>query len=188
VRLLYVGTYAAFAALGAALLSRPAVEWLRGLGLFAPALPAGEHLGWASAPLLLLLAGATIAMAMSIALERTPGTAVHAAFLGLVACAVALRAASGPPGPSDPEPALRSALGVLELSRTGDPNRLAGALMFTCNGRGSHLFGTPDHDIETVRRSIGQLPVAGMFCAGEIGQVGGRNFLHGFTASVAVFG
>jgi small ligand-binding sensory domain FIST len=82
---------------------------------------------------------------------------------------------------------LRSALGVLELSRTGDPNPLAGALMFTCNGRGSHLFGTPDHDIETVRRSIGQLPVAGMFCAGEIGQVGGRNFLHGFTASLALF-
>jgi small ligand-binding sensory domain FIST len=82
---------------------------------------------------------------------------------------------------------LRSALGVLELSRTGDPNRLAGALMFTCNGRGSHLFGRPDHDIETVRRSIGQLPVAGMFCAGEIGQVGGKNFLHGFTASLALF-
>jgi len=82
---------------------------------------------------------------------------------------------------------LRSALGVLELSRAGDPNPLAGALMFTCNGRGSHLFGTPDHDIETVRRSIGQLPVAGMFCAGEIGQVGGRNFLHGFTASLALF-
>jgi small ligand-binding sensory domain FIST len=82
---------------------------------------------------------------------------------------------------------LRSALGVLELSRTGDPNPLAGALMFTCNGRGSHLFGTPDHDIETVRRSIGPLPVAGMFCAGEIGQVGGRNFLHGFTASLALF-
>ena len=82
---------------------------------------------------------------------------------------------------------LRSALGVLELSRTGDPGFLAGALLFTCNGRGSHLFGTPDHDVQTVRRSIGQLPVAGMFCAGELGPVGGRNFLHGFTASLALF-
>ncbi|HMC03958.1 MAG TPA: FIST N-terminal domain-containing protein, partial [Actinomycetota bacterium] len=82
---------------------------------------------------------------------------------------------------------LRNALGVLELSRTGDPSSLAGALLFTCNGRGSHLFGTPDHDIQTVRRSIGQLPVAGMFCAGELGPVGGRNFLHGFTASLALF-
>jgi len=82
---------------------------------------------------------------------------------------------------------LRSALGVLELSRSGDPKPLAGALMFTCNGRGLNLFGTPDHDVETVRRSIGELPVAGMFCAGEIGPVGGRNFLHGFTASLALF-
>jgi small ligand-binding sensory domain FIST len=82
---------------------------------------------------------------------------------------------------------LRHALGVLELSRTGDPGPLAGALLFTCNGRGSHLFGTPDHDVQTVRRSIGQLPVAGMFCAGELGPVGGRNFLHGFTASLALF-
>lgn len=82
---------------------------------------------------------------------------------------------------------LRNALGVLELSRAGDPGALAGALLFTCNGRGSHLFGTPDHDVETVRRSIGQLPVAGMFCAGELGPVGGRNFLHGFTASLALF-
>ena len=82
---------------------------------------------------------------------------------------------------------LRSALGVLELSRVGDPSPLAGALMFTCNGRGLHLFGTPDHDVETVRSSIGQLPVAGMFCAGEIGPVGGKNFLHGFTASLALF-
>ena len=64
---------------------------------------------------------------------------------------------------------------------------IAGALLFTCNGRGSHLFGTPDHDIQTVRRSIGRLPVAGMFCAGELGPVGGRNFLHGFTASLALF-
>jgi small ligand-binding sensory domain FIST len=82
---------------------------------------------------------------------------------------------------------LRNALGVLELSRAGDPGLLAGALLFTCNGRGSHLFGTPDHDVQTVRRSIGQLPVAGMFCAGELGPVGGRNFLHGFTASLALF-
>jgi small ligand-binding sensory domain FIST len=82
---------------------------------------------------------------------------------------------------------LRNALGVLELSRAGDPGSLAGALLFTCTGRGSHLFGTPDHDVETVRQSIGQLPVAGMFCAGELGPVGGRNFLHGFTASLALF-
>ena len=60
--------------------------------------------------------------------------------------------------------------------------------MFTCNGRGTHLFGEPDHDAALVaRRSLGGAARPGMFCAGEIGPVGGRNFLHGFTASVVLF-
>jgi small ligand-binding sensory domain FIST len=63
-----------------------------------------------------------------------------------------------------------------------------GALLFTCNGRGTHLFGTPDHDAGVVEERLGPVPLAGAFCAGEIGPVGGRNFLHGFTASLAVFG
>ncbi|MGH2768425.1 MAG: FIST C-terminal domain-containing protein, partial [Actinomycetota bacterium] len=63
----------------------------------------------------------------------------------------------------------------------------AGALMFTCNGRGVRLFGTPNHDVNAVQARLGPLPLAGMFCAGEIGPVGGRNFLHGFTASIALF-
>jgi small ligand-binding sensory domain FIST len=62
-----------------------------------------------------------------------------------------------------------------------------GALMFTCNGRGTHLFPTPDHDAAVVGELLGDVPMAGAFCAGEIGPIGGRNFLHGFTASVAVF-
>jgi small ligand-binding sensory domain FIST len=61
------------------------------------------------------------------------------------------------------------------------------ALLFTCNGRGRHLFGTPDHDAGLVEQLLGPIPVAGCFCAGEIGPVGGRNFLHGFTATMAVF-
>jgi small ligand-binding sensory domain FIST len=63
-----------------------------------------------------------------------------------------------------------------------------GALMFTCNGRGMHLFAQPDHDAGVVAELLGDVPMAGAFCAGEIGPIGGRNFLHGFTASVAVFG
>jgi small ligand-binding sensory domain FIST len=63
----------------------------------------------------------------------------------------------------------------------------AGALLFTCNGRGTYLFGVPDHDARAVQASFGRLPLAGLFCAGEIGPVGGRNFLHGFTASLALF-
>jgi small ligand-binding sensory domain FIST len=62
-----------------------------------------------------------------------------------------------------------------------------GALLFTCNGRGMHLFGMPDHDAGVVADQLDGAPVAGMFCQGEIGPVGGRNFLHGFTASVALF-
>jgi small ligand-binding sensory domain FIST len=62
----------------------------------------------------------------------------------------------------------------------------AGALVFTCNGRGSHMFEVPDHDASAVEDSLGA-PTAGFFCAGEIGPVGGRNFLHGFTATMAVF-
>jgi small ligand-binding sensory domain FIST len=63
-----------------------------------------------------------------------------------------------------------------------------GALLFTCNGRGTHLFGTPDHDTGVIEERLGPVPLAGAFCAGEIGPVGGKNFLHGFTASLAVFG
>lgn len=61
------------------------------------------------------------------------------------------------------------------------------ALVFTCNGRGRHLFGVPDHDAGVVAELLGPIPAAGAFCAGEIGPVGGRNFLHGFTASLALF-
>jgi small ligand-binding sensory domain FIST len=61
------------------------------------------------------------------------------------------------------------------------------ALVFTCNGRGRHLFGVPDHDAGVVAELLGPIPAAGAFCAGEIGPIGGRNFLHGFTASLALF-
>ena len=63
----------------------------------------------------------------------------------------------------------------------------AGALMFTCNGRGRGMFGVPDHDAAALAGELGNVPTAGFFAAGEIGPVGGENFLHGFTATVAVF-
>lgn len=73
------------------------------------------------------------------------------------------------------------------LDGAGAARRAAAALLFTCNGRGSRLFGVPDHDAACVQQVIGPLPAAGFFAAGEIGPVGGRNFLHGFTASVGLF-
>lgn len=74
------------------------------------------------------------------------------------------------------------ALGTQALGGSG----AAGALLFTCNGRGSHMFGVAHHDALALHDALGA-PAAGFFCAGEIGPVGGRNFLHGFTATVAVF-
>ncbi len=62
-----------------------------------------------------------------------------------------------------------------------------GALVFTCNGRGTHLFEHPDHDAAIIADLVRQEAVAGMFCAGEIGPVGTQSFLHGFTASAAIF-
>jgi small ligand-binding sensory domain FIST len=68
-----------------------------------------------------------------------------------------------------------------------DGRRPAGALLFTCNGRGSRLFTEPDHDTGLIAAVLGDIPVAGFFCAGELGPVGGQNFVHTFTASIALF-
>ena len=62
----------------------------------------------------------------------------------------------------------------------------AGGLLFSCNGRGTNMFSQPDHDAGMVAQELG-IPAAGMFCNGEIGPVGGKTFLHGFTATMAVF-
>ena len=77
----------------------------------------------------------------------------------------------------------------LELLLTGQAfeAQAAGALLFTCNGRGKRLFGEPDTDIQAVQRALGdEVPVAGFFCGGELGPIGSENFLHGFTASLAI--
>ncbi len=63
----------------------------------------------------------------------------------------------------------------------------AGALLFSCNGRGSNLFDEPNTDSKLVSQALGDIPLAGFFAAGEIGPVGGENFLHGHTASLIVF-
>ena len=65
--------------------------------------------------------------------------------------------------------------------------RAAGALLFTCNGRGTNMFSEPGHDARLVTEALGAQALAGFFCGGEIGPVGGRAFLHGFTATLAVF-
>jgi small ligand-binding sensory domain FIST len=76
---------------------------------------------------------------------------------------------------------------AVERAREQLPGRPAGALLFTCNGRGRRMFGVADHDASTIEELLGGIPLAGFFAAGEIGPIAGRNALHGFTASIALF-
>ena len=61
-----------------------------------------------------------------------------------------------------------------------------GALLFSCMGRGEHLYGRPNHDSEMFHEVMGPLPLAGFFCNGEIGPVHGTTYLHGYTSSFGV--
>ena len=71
-------------------------------------------------------------------------------------------------------------------TKLGD-QRIAGALLFTCNGRGARMFDEPDHDARLISDCLQGLPLAGFFAAGELGPVGEKNFVHAFTASLALF-
>ncbi len=64
---------------------------------------------------------------------------------------------------------------------------VAGAMIFGCNGRGTNMWPQAGHDAGVLREVLGDIPVAGCFCGGEFGPVGGKNFIHGFTASIALF-
>ena len=76
---------------------------------------------------------------------------------------------------------------LLQTDRNAHPAPPAGGLVFTCNGRGTRLFSQPHHDARLVRQESGIIPLAGFFAQGELGPVGGQNFIHGFTASVVLF-
>ncbi len=73
------------------------------------------------------------------------------------------------------------------LARAAGPVPPAGAIIFTCNGRGTRLFDEPSHDARCLQECLGPVPAAGFFAQGEIGPIGRRNCLHGFTASIALF-
>jgi small ligand-binding sensory domain FIST len=62
-----------------------------------------------------------------------------------------------------------------------------GGCLCCCNGRGQGLFGAPNHDAEMVQQRLGPFGLTGFFCNGELGPVGEKNFLHGYTASLALF-
>ena len=76
---------------------------------------------------------------------------------------------------------------LLRLQKAKTEQIPQGALVFSCNGRGLGLFKEHNHDIRLIQQYLGPVPAGGFFCAGEIGPVGGINFLHGFTNSMALF-
>lgn len=77
---------------------------------------------------------------------------------------------------------------LLQKARTDlSGSTIFGACLCCCNGRGAALFGSPSHDAALIQQSLGPMGVSGFFCNGEIGPVGPRNFIHGYTASLAIF-
>lgn len=76
---------------------------------------------------------------------------------------------------------------ALHRHKTLDPRAPAGGLMFSCLGRGRHLYGEADHDSRLFREELADAPLGGFFCNGEIGPVHDSTYLHGYTASIAVF-
>lgn len=87
----------------------------------------------------------------------------------------------------DADSASEDLTSLLAADRTGRNTPPLGALMFSCCGRGQGLFGRPNHDAATVAEQLGSIPMAGFFAQGEIGPIGHRNFVHGYTASMAIF-
>lgn len=76
---------------------------------------------------------------------------------------------------------------MLEQYRSTGVPTPEGGLLFSCLGRGRYLYGAPNHDSDALRRCLGEVPLGGFFCNGEIGQVQGETFLHGYTSAFALF-
>jgi len=73
-----------------------------------------------------------------------------------------------------------------EVAASGDPGSIVGSVVCTCDGRGEALFGASNHDSAVIRAALPHVPVAGAFCIGEIGPLGDRTVLHGFTATLGL--
>jgi small ligand-binding sensory domain FIST len=87
----------------------------------------------------------------------------------------------------DEEAASAELAQLLSTAREEETAPPAGGLLFTCNGRGTRMFSQPDHDAQAIAQALGPVPLAGFFAQGEIGPIGRQNFMHGFTASLALF-
>lgn len=82
---------------------------------------------------------------------------------------------------------LNALLSEYKTNLSANASEPVAGVVFSCNGRGRSLFSEADHDARTISEHLGELPLSGFFCNGEIGPVGRKNFLHGFTASLGFF-
>jgi small ligand-binding sensory domain FIST len=88
----------------------------------------------------------------------------------------------------DPQAATEDLTGLLENARHRLEGReILGGCLCCCNGRGRRMFGEPSHDARLVQNRLAPPGLTGFFCSGELGPIGTRSFLHGFTASLALF-
>lgn len=76
---------------------------------------------------------------------------------------------------------------LLERCPPAKATKARGGLLFSCNGRGTRMFPEPNHDAGVIQELLGPLPLAGFFAQGELGPVGRKNYIHGFTASILLF-
>lgn len=76
---------------------------------------------------------------------------------------------------------------LLKRYKDAHDNQAQGALLFSCLGRGEHLYGMANHDSDCFKEYLGAIPLGGFFCNGEIGPIGGTTFLHGYTSSFGIF-
>ena len=87
----------------------------------------------------------------------------------------------------DPATSRQELRRLLQAAGPTQPSPPAGCLLFNCTGRGKSLYGTAHQDVKLIQMVSGKVPIGGFFCNGEIGPVGGTNFLHGYTASLGLF-
>jgi small ligand-binding sensory domain FIST len=87
----------------------------------------------------------------------------------------------------DAETADEDLRGLLQADHAAQTAQPQAGLLFSCNGRGTRLFSEPNHDAAAVQKVAGPIPLAGFFAQGELGPISGRNYVHGFTASIALF-
>ena len=75
---------------------------------------------------------------------------------------------------------------LLERSERSQGGPAEGAILVSCCGRGKNLYGKPDHDVRMIQYARGPLPLAGFFANGEIGPIGAKNYIHGYTSSLVI--